>query len=489
MMIKKENNSMCKTICTGALLISALIAMNAFAADAAVTTKTDTQASNLDKKSDKKPAQHSAPDKDKSKAQQPQSLAVDLITAYQQALQKDPTLKAAAATYQAQQQLTPIARAGLLPQIVGTANTQGNRQSPSAPERYNSHGFSLTLTQSIFSYSNWKTLAQSYPQVAGAAADYESAKQSLILRVAQTYLDILQAEDELKAAQANEDALAETLKQSQQRFNVGLVAITDVQTTRASYESAIATRVQAENTVANNQEALAEITGVIQKNIIPMRYDIPLTKPMPNNIDNWVAAALKGNPALASARYDQDAGNDAVGIAAGAFIPTLDGTATYTRAASNASAAGAQSNLAQSGQLSATWNLFQGGTDYATYKQASYTAKATASNYVNTERSTTTKTRQDFLSVIAGIGTVNAYKQAVISSESSLKSFQAGYAVGTETIVNVLDAQKKLFDSRSSYAQQKYQYIIDTLNLKADTGSLAIDDLKKINSWLQVKKS
>ena len=420
----------------------------------------------------------------------PETYAIDLQGAYDQAKSNNGTFLAAAATYKAASYGVPISRAALLPTLALTANTTGNYQNPGTPENYNSNGYTLTLTQPLLNIGGWYSYLQSEATYKQAAITYGQAAQTLIMNVATSYFGVLEAQDQLKYAEANQASLEEQLRQVEAQYKVGLKALTDVQSTRASYESGVASTVAAENALNNAKQSLAVVTGQYEGSLAPLEQSFPLVKPNPENDEAWVNFSLKSNLALQSAQFQADIDRLAIPAEAtnstNGYAPTLNAVGTYGDNNNNSNTSGYVTT--KSAALQLNWNVINGGSTYATVKQNRYTYQSQQATVVNTQRSTESNVRQAYLTVLSDISQVEAFQQAVISGEASLKATRAGYLVGTNTIVDVLTQQSNLFNSQQQYAEAIYNYITDSLTLKEQAGNLSPSDISAINTWLVAAK-
>lgn len=421
--------------------------------------------------------------------------ATDFLTTYQEAAQNNGTYLAAEATYKAAGYGVPIARAALLPTLQLTANTAANRQSPASSEitgsaeaaSYNTNQYQLQLTQPLIDISSWYTYGQAEATYKSAAITYAEAEQTLITSTASAYFGVLEAEDQLKYAEANQESLQEQLTQTEAQYKVGLKALTDVESTQASYESAVAQTIADQNALSNAYENLAVITGKPETNLAPLKQNFPLLNPEPANIDDWVHFGLKNNLSLQSAVLASEIAKLGIRINQSGYAPTLNAQGTYLSTHSNQYIpVPAQRSTTKSAALNVAWNVFTGGSTYFSVKQSKYTYQENLANQEQTLRTTDTGVRQAYLNVLSDISQIEAYQQAVISGQVSLRAMKAGYLVGTRTIVDVLTQQSNLFDSEQEYTQAIYDYINDSLNLKEQAGLLAPTDVAAINGWLAV---
>ena len=413
-----------------------------------------------------------------------------LIDAYRLALESDPQLRAAEAARGALGEASPQSLALLLPSLNLSANTSDNATESSGStitafntdEDYNSHGYNLTLTQPIYHHDYWVGLRQADATVAQAEADYAAAKQDLIVRVATAYFDVLAAQDTLEFARAEKDATARQLEQAKQRFEVGLIAITDVHEAQAQYDLTVAQEITAENSLANTREALQEITGQYDENLQVLLDEIPLRTPNPNNIDEWVTQAREQNLSLRAAQFTATAAKEEINRQRAGHYPTLDFVATQSNSFSHSSTGRETDSETLALQLNVP--LFAGGAVNSKTREASYRSDEARHRLEQTRRNVKRQTRDAFRGVIAGISRVKALKQAVISSDKALEATQAGFEVGTRTIVDVLLSQRELFRAQSAYSRSRYDYLLNAFRLKQAAGSLSLTDVEGINKLM-----
>lgn len=437
--------------------------------------------------------------------------AENLMDAYRQARQSDPVLQQADAQRRAVSENVNQAWAVLLPQI----NAQGSFSdshgtSTSNQPVNNGNGFqvfasrsssstrnfdkSATLDQTIFDFGKFASVRVAHAQAASGEANYQAAEQDLILRTATAYFNVLTAEDELRFAKANEQALAKQLDQAQQRFNVGLSAITDVDAAKAQHDAAAAAVIQAQNVVFDNREALSQITGQPVGELSKLTNDLPLDKPQPDAIDAWVDLALRSNPALQSQRDQVEAFQHQIGVARAGHLPTLNAQVSYTDSPAWGDQTGSSlpgSVHFDSGRHDTVIGLvlqvpiFSGGLVHSQVRQAIAQRDEQSDVLEQDRRNVVRNTRSAFNAIEAGISEVEAQKQAVVSAQKALEATQAGFEVGTRTIVDVLISQQNLFQAQSSYSQARHAFVVNQLTLKDAAGTLDVKDLEAANALLQ----
>ncbi len=413
--------------------------------------------------------------------------AENLIDIYRLAQKNDPQLRAAEAANQAAQATRGQSRAAFLPQISLSADyTQVSSEThPNPANDYLSKGYTLQLTQSLYHHEYYAQSRQTDAAIAAADAQFEAAKQGTVLRVAQTYFNLLAAQDNLTTAEASKRAISQQLRQTQQRFEVGLSAITDVHEAQAGYDAAVAAELAAQNQLDIAKENLREIVGQEPMALAVLKDEVPLVSPEPANIDEWVGTAQKQNLSLIAAEASARVADAELSRRSAGHYPSLDLVATQSNLdTTDDKTSGYERDTTTVGvQLNVP--LFSGGLTTAQTREARALYNQANELLEQQRRATTREARSAYLSVVTGISQVKARKQALSSAQTALEATQAGFEVGTRTAVDVLNAQQVRFQAQSEYYKSRYDYILATLQLKQAAGNLGEDDLAKINAWLQ----
>ncbi len=412
----------------------------------------------------------------------------DLVTVYQLALDADPQYQAAIEAHSAALEVIPQSRAALLPNIGITGDVSRNRFDPrnSGDTSYSTNQtYSLGLRQPLYQRGSWLRREQADSRVARADATLLAAQQDLLLRVATRYFFVLGAQDNLAFVEADKEAIARTLDQAKQRFDVGLAAITDTLEAQARYDIAVSDAINAERLLDDTREALRELTGELPVAPEVLKEEIPLLVPDPVDQDAWTSAAIEQNPLVLAARAATAVAKQEIQVQNSGHYPTVDMVADYsyrdtqfggiTPLERNDSAIGVQLNLP----------LYQGGLVSSQTRQSRYQYNQAREEQEKQLRATERQTRDNYRGVISGVSKVEALQQAVVSNEKAVEAAQAGFEVGTRAVVDVLDAQRELLRARRDYARSRYDYLLDTLRLEQATGILHETDLVQINQWLE----
>ncbi|MEP6885514.1 MAG: TolC family outer membrane protein [Gammaproteobacteria bacterium] len=441
--------------------------------------------------------------------------ASDLLAVYQRALQNDPQLREAEAIRLAALESKPQALSALLPQLSASGTWSRERDAGStnttepvtnangAPSLItfpfsgstttNNHRYGVDLKQNIFRWENWVALQRADAQVAQAEADYQAAKQDLIARVAQRYFDVLAAQDELEAQQVALTSIKRQLDQAEARFQIGLIAVTDVEEARAAHDSGAAAVIAAKRTLSSTQELLREITGDPFETLARPIEPFEMASPDPVSEDRWVEMALQQNLSLVSSRLAADIARENVSSARGGHFPSLDLVGSRYKMNSDgvntfddgtpAGGTTIDQNQRSIG-LQLTFPIYAGGLVSSQVRQAVYQHRAAKERVERVARQTEHDARDSYLGVLSEISRVKALRRAVESNAISLRATESGYEAGTRTAVDVLQSRQLWVQAQTDYSRSRYDYMINVLKLQQAAGTLSQQSLEKINSLL-----
>lgn len=437
--------------------------------------------------------------------------AADLLAIYQRALQNDPQLREAEATRLATLEAKPQALSALLPQLSGSGLVSHERDigpvdsnapiSPGVFQNYTlgqitttTHRYGVDLRQNLFRWENWVALQRADAQVAQAEADYQAAQQDLIARVAQRYFDVLSAQDDLEAQQVALTSIKRQLEQAESRFQIGLIAVTDVEEARAAHDSGAAAVIAAKRTLASTQELLREITGEAFDSLARPIEPFEMANPDPISEDRWVEMALQQNLSLVSSRLAADIARENVSAARGGHFPSLDLVGSRYKLNNNAqdtfpdgtSAGGTTVDQNQRTiGLQLTFPIYAGGMVSSQVRQAVYLHRAAKERVERVARQTEHDARDSYLGVLSEISRVKALRRAVESNATSLRATESGYEAGTRTAVDVLQSRQLWVQAQTDYSRSRYDYMLNVLKLQQAAGTLSQQSLERINSLLK----
>lgn len=411
--------------------------------------------------------------------------AASLMDVYELARDHDPVLQAASFELAASRELIPQNRSILLPQLNAQVYlTRNDDDTPFTNDRYTNEGYSISLTQTIYNHSNYARLRQAKSAVQQAEASFLATQQSLIVRVAGRYFDILAAQDNLEFVSAEREAIARELEQAQKRFEVGLTAVTDVKEAQASFDRSVADEIDAKNQLDTANEAMRQLTNQWPENLQTLRDSAPLLQPEPQGLNNWAKLAEENNPNYIAARFAVDAALAQVQATRADHYPTVDLVGNY----SNDDRDGGVS-IGESETTSLTLQLnvpiYSGGLVSALAREARANYSLAQQTLENERRISLQQVRDAYRGVLASISQVEALQQALESQTTAAEATQAGFDVGTRTAVDVLLALRETFRAASNYSRARYDFILGTLELKQAAGTLSIEDLRQVAAWLE----
>lgn len=415
--------------------------------------------------------------------------AEDLLDVYGLAYQTDPVLKQVISQRQAVAEGSVQAFARFLPVITASADASANNndkpKTRNSDTSYNRHGYSLDLNQSLFDNSNYVNYKISNLEISKADAFLNAAQQDLIIRSADAYFRTLAAVDKVGFTKAERKAISRQLDQAKRRYEVGIIAITDVHEAQAGFDNANAQVISAENELLITKEVLRELTGQYIDIISALSEKIPLSPPTPEKITHWVDQALSGNYTLLAAKEDTLVQKENINLQRSGHYPTLGLTASYGYRKNNGptSDAAGQSHDSSIG-VNLSIPIYEGNSVSSKTRQAQYNFQKSQEAYDEVHNSTEKNVRSNYLNVLSEVSRVKALKQAVISNESALKATKAGFEVGTRTIVDLLNVQRDLYRAKQEHSNSRYIYILNTLKLKQASGELARVDIETVNNWL-----
>ncbi|MGO4891331.1 outer membrane channel protein TolC [Flavobacterium sp. W21_SRS_FM6] len=419
--------------------------------------------------------------------------ADSLSEVYQQALQNDPATLQSKAQKEAAFIDIDKSRAGLLPQI--SLSLSANETFGDTERSTNSA--TVNLSQSIYDRSVWVAFDRAELVASRADTIYANAMQDLIVRTVTGYFNTLQAQDDLEFAQAEKRAIERQLEQTKQRFEVGLTAITDVHEAQAQYDTSVAAEISAQNNVEISLEALREITGNYYNSLNVLNTtSFSATMPNPSDINNWLKLAEERNLQLLAANTAVDIAKFDIKSARSGHYPTVSLNASASSSDNGNTAIVTDNGISTSDDrvnnygigLSVSVPLYTGGRVTANVDSAKYSFIANSEERERIHRSVIRNVRSNYNDVKAAISRIKAFEQAVISAESALKATEAGFDVGTRTIVDVLNSTRNLFDARRNLSRVRYGYVTSMMNLKLAAGTLSAEDVNDIDQGLITAK-
>jgi len=417
--------------------------------------------------------------------------AESLLEIYNLAKDNDPKISKLRSLLEANVERGNQSYSSLMPTVSGSYSNSYSKSSSSQGPGLNSKSESvgdslgISLSQTVYDYSTWVSYDQAQKRVEQAKVQFKVNEQDLIIRVSQAYLDVLGAKDNLEFAATEQKAIKQELEQTKQRYDVGLIAITGVHEAQARFDQSEADRISAKNRLDNADEALREVTGQYHNSLNLLNKDIPLVSPEPARIDDWVQVAKESNLNVITANMDVYLAQQDIKRRFGGHLPNVSLSASYSDSTTDSSWVDANTeSYGLSGSISVRIPIYSGGLTNSQVKEGEALFKKATHDLESAMRGTIRTTRSSYLGVEASISGIKALQQSVISQESALEATQAGFEVGTRTIVDVLLRTRSLFAAKRSLATARYNYIMAILRLKQAAGTLSKDDLMEVNNWM-----
>nr|WP_300314784.1 TolC family outer membrane protein [Halomonas sp.] len=420
--------------------------------------------------------------------------AADLLTITRDALDNNSTLASERATTSATEENRNVARADLLPQLTAAGEVAYNsvfeQQSQkgfsgtAGDDRYTSYGLNLEATQAIYDARNSREVGVAEKQIDQQTYALAATEQQVLIDTATAYFNILRANDILDARRAQERAIGRQLEQVQEQFDVGLVAITDVEEARATFDQSRADRISAESDLQVAFEQLERLTGKRYDSIDKLQDELPISLPTPSSRDAWIDTALESSPDLLAQKSGVDVAREQVGVSKADRLPVVSGFVNYSYADDDQDYLEDYNSTGQVG-INASMPLYTGGRTSASIRQSTYSLESSQFDFESQRRETIQQVRALYTQVSNDVSTVAARQQAIVSSQSALDATRAGYEVGTRNIVDVLSAEQNLYNAIANYADARYSYVTNLLTLRRQAGVLDEAAIETINQYLQ----
>ncbi|AZQ85214.1 outer membrane channel protein TolC [Colwellia sp. Arc7-635] len=419
--------------------------------------------------------------------------AEDLLSVYQQAQANDPVVLRAHAQFLAIEEGIEQARSVLLPQINGSASyTDGKNEffdgTNITSQTNDNFSYGATLTMELYRHSTWLQLDNAKKLAHQSDISYQVAKQDLIVRVTEAYFNVLSAKDDLEFSIAEKAAIERQLEQTKQRFSVGLTAITDVHEAQAQYDNAVTSEIRAENNVFNAEEALRVITNIYPRDLSILNTErFSTSRPFPDSANEWQQTAEANNLDLIVQKINMDIAKENINIARSGHYPSLDLNGRLnTSNDSDSQFVGVNPPALDSHSFGVTLTvpIYSGGAISSSVRQAQSNYVSASQDMEQSHRNVVRNTRNAYNTVIAAVSAIKSLEQAVVSAQSALKATEAGFEVGTRTIVDVLNSTRNLYNAKRNLSSTRYDYIQNVLALKRAGGTITEKDLKDINQGL-----
>lgn len=421
--------------------------------------------------------------------------AGDLHYYYDLALKNDPQFRGAESDSKANRESLRQAYAGLQPKLNAELsfshtyqriNSTDNQVYAAGSTQYDTRAYGLNLSQPIFRFASLVSVEQAKTVLNRADLELEKARQDLALRVIETYIEVLAARDRLLAIKAEESAVALHHEQAKERFEKGMAAITDRYDTEARLAAVRAQRVEAENAIHDALQALTEICGAPVEDIKPLKNDIPLNQPFPEDIGQWAEAGMRQNLDVLIRKSHATVAEKEVTRQRAGHYPTLDLLADSVNSDTKGSLFGGGSDTTTSEvMLKLNMPIFEGGLVTSRTREASHLHQSALQALTKQNRAVERQVRATYNGILSAITRVKAMQKSVEAQQLVVEAKEEGFRAGLYISLAVLDAMQDLYRYKKEYSLARNEFILNSFRLKHVVGALKAEDLNLINTWLQ----
>lgn len=420
----------------------------------------------------------------------------DLITIYQQALLNDTQYKISEANLRAIEQGVRISRSSLLPSISASASfsrSDNNQSGSNITGRLNditdNQRYTIRLTQSIFNWANWIGLDQAELRVRASELTHAAALQNLMARTSNAYFNLLLAEENLAITKSETQALKQQLDLTREQYESGLANATDYLNTQANYDQTLANEVTLQNNLSATREALRQLTNNYYLELEGIDRKLALSPPSPDNLDDWARVASQENLQLKAQQMNVKVARQEVKRNRSGHYPSVAFNLDYSDSNSDIS----RNTLPEFNTMSDGYNaavtvsvpIFSGFRTSAQTEQARQNYLGTSHQSEQVAREVQANARNSYTRLKSAIASYNAYSRSLKSNQSSLEATREGYQAGTRNIIDVLNATRGYYNAQRNVTRAKYDYLMNSINLKLAAGILSEQDLQQVNQLLQ----
>ncbi len=432
----------------------------------------------------------------------------DLFELYLEALQNDPVLSAERYQNEAVKELINQGRALFLPSVTALTNYDDRNQArkfintdPSdssfnnnvftrgTKADYDAYGYSVVIKQPLFNYSAYSTYKQILAQTSLSDKKFHLVQQDLMMRISELYFDALLANDKIELIQSQRLAIQEQLKEAETKFNAGLISITDINEAKTKNDLMEVDLLNAVKDLKIKKREIQSITGNLPGRLKPLMSSIAFEK-MDNLPEEWIDIALQNSTAILIKDAEVEIAKKEIDVRKGEHYPTIDALASRRRTWDKDSYAGfGTRNYSDTIGVEVNIPIFSGGLTSSKVREAQLLKDKTVQESEAIRRQVELQVREAYLNLQTNLSEIEAYQQALKSSELQLKSTEIGFREGLRNSVEVLNAQQMLFSAKYDLLASRYNYLRNLLNLKHTVGTLSIQDIEEINKYLVINQN
>lgn len=416
---------------------------------------------------------------------------VSLSEVYQQALVNDPTLTIQQLNEETASAQVRSGRSELLPKVNASASYEVSGSCQGADLQFapnfdycQSVSARITASQNIFALAAVDAYEALKLNASRAEIETEAGRQNLMVRVAEAYVNVLRAQEARDSSASQLRAVERQFQQTEQRYEVGLVTITDVLDAQATLDQTRVALIRSESQYDIALQNLYVLTGSVPEAVLSLSADFPIVLPEDNAVEEWVAYALNNHPDVLAARKGLESGERELQARRNNRLPVVSANASVNYGENLRNGLDFEDRVSSSVSLSVSIPLYTGGATQSQIVTTGLRNNIAEQQLELLKRNIRVQVTNLYREVRTSVQNVSAQQQVVRSRESALQATEVGYEVGTRNIVEVLNAQQALFAARQAYANARFDFLLNNLRLKQAAGQLREADLDSIDRFL-----
>jgi outer membrane protein len=423
----------------------------------------------------------------------PYVAAEDLLDVYSLARENDPTYQAGVHQHSASSEVYYQSRASLLPTVdillMHSETTQDivssdNEVFQKGSDDFPTDRYELNLTQSVYSYTNWKNFGKAKEDIKRVDAELDAVEQDLLLRVAERYFAALAVQEDYISIESEKLSVEHHLKLVKAKRKSGQARQTDVLDAQARYMQTLSRELEIRSRFKDALEMLREMTGQAP-GTLKLLGELPLIAPNPADPEAWFAQAKEYNPEIKVRKFATNAAEQEVKVRKGGHYPTVDLEVSYSSETKEGTVFGGGSEIDETiFAINVNVPVYSGGSVSSRVREAVQLHNRAKDELELEYRAVQRQTFSTYDGVLTDISKVQALRKSVEAYEAGVNAKTIGYESGLTNSLTVLDAERDLFFARSEYARARYGYILNQLRLKRAVGVLTLDAIKEINDFL-----
>ena len=348
----------------------------------------------------------------------------------------NPTLQAARAELRATDELVPQALSGWRPTVAinGQLGEQWEDSNISGDETSTPRSADLSVSQPL--YRGGRTVSGTRQAEYLVRAQRErllGIEQDALLQGVSAYMDVLRDEAVLELNKGNEQVLQRQLEAAQDRFSVGEITRTDVAQAESRLAGATAQRIAAEGQLISSRAVYLQVIGQMPGTLVEPEP----AGGLPANQDETVAGS-SSTPNVRAAEYAEQAAREGVDVVYGELLPTLSLQGSLTTAEDVSSKNVRTDSAAIIAQL--TIPLYQAGGVDSRVREAKQRVGQRRQDIETQRRAAAQTATTAWRALETARAQIQSFEAQVRAGEIALEGVQQEAAVGSRTVLHILDA-------------------------------------------------